>query len=152
MRHLSNIRNMDPPASSRLSDRRAGAFMVELVVGAVLLGIFLSSVGPMFRWIHESKRTNDRHLLAMEELATQMEQLAALPPSQITDEKLQSVLLTESTRTLIPDAKLTATRQPDGERLQRVTLSLAWVNDAGMAVEPKRLTAWFPRESEGAAE
>lgn len=152
MRHLSYIRNMERPASLRLSGRRSGAFMAELVVGAVLLGIFLSSVGPMFRWIHESKRTSDRHLLAMEELAAQMEQLAALPPSQITDEKLQSLSLTESTRTLIPDAKLTATRQPDGDRLQRVTLSLAWVNDAGMDVEPKRLTAWFPREPEGAAE
>lgn len=143
---------MERPATSRLSGRRSGAFMVELVVGAVLLGIFLSSVGPMFRWIHESKRTSDRHLLAMEELAAQMEQLAALPPSQITDEKLQSLSLTESTRTLIPDAKLTVTRQLDGDRLQRVTLSLAWVNDAGMDVEPKRLTAWFPRESEGATE
>lgn len=152
MRHLSNIRNMDRPARSRLSDRRSGAFMVELVVGAVLLGIFLSSVGPMFRWIHEAKRTSDCHLLAMEELATQMEQLAALPPSQITDEKLHSLSLTESTQTMIPDAKLTATRQPDGDSLQRVTLSLAWVNDAGMAVEPKRLTAWFPLDSEGATE
>jgi hypothetical protein len=126
--------------------------MVEVVVGAVLLGIFLSSVGPMFRWIHESKRTSDRHLFAMEELATQMEQLAALPPSQITKDKLQSLALSESTRTLIPDAKLTATLQADKDRLQRVTLSLAWANDAGMNVEPKRLTAWFPLESEGAAE
>ena len=152
MRHLSKTRNMDRPATSRLSDRRSGAFMVELVVGAVLLGIFLSSVGPMFHWIHEAKRTSDRHLLAMEELATQMEQLAALPPSQITAAKLQSLSLTESTQTLIPDAKLTATRQSDDDRLQRVTLSLAWVNDAGMAVEPKRLTAWFPLETEGTPE
>ena len=152
MRHSSIIRSMNRPASSRSSNHRSGAFMVELVVGAVLLGIFLSSVGPMFRWIHESKRTSDRHLLAMQELATQMEQLAALPPSQITNDKLQSLTLTDATRTLIPDAKLTATRQSDNDRLQRVTLSLAWVNDVGMAVEPKRLTAWFPLESEGAAE
>lgn len=152
MRHSSNIRNMNRSAAARLSSRRSGAFMVEVVVGAVLLGIFLSSVGPMFRWIRETKRTSDRHLFAMEELATQMEQLAALPPSQITDNRLQALTLTESTHTLIPDAKLTATREVDNDRLQRVALSLAWVNDAGMAVEPKRLTAWFPLEPEGAAE
>ncbi|MFT5322544.1 MAG: hypothetical protein ACI8P0_000379 [Planctomycetaceae bacterium] len=152
MRHSSNIRDMNRPASSRLSNHRSGAFMVEVVVGAVLLGIFLSSVGPMFRWIHESKRTSDRHLLAMEELSTQMEQLAALPPSQITNDKLQSLTLNESTLSLIPDAKLTTTLEPDNDRLQRVTLSLAWVNDAGMDVEPKRLTAWFPIESEGGTE
>ncbi len=152
MRHSSNIRNMNRSAAARLSSRRSGAFMVEVVVGAVLLGIFLSSVGPMFRWIRETKRTSDRHFFAMEELATQMEQLAALPPSQITDNRLQALTLTESTHTLIPDAKLTATREVDNDRLQRVALSLAWVNDAGMAVEPKRLTAWFPLEPEGAAE
>tara|TARA_R110002072_G_scaffold303099_1_gene493378 strand:+ start:65558 stop:65938 length:381 start_codon:yes stop_codon:yes gene_type:complete len=123
--------------------------MVEVVVGAVLLGIFLSSVGPMFRWIRESKRTSDRHQFAMEELSTQMEQLAALLPSQITKDKLQLLTLSESTRTMIPEAKLTATLEPDKDRLQRVTLSIAWVNDAGMSVEPKRLTAWFPLESEG---
>ncbi|NQV28022.1 MAG: hypothetical protein HQ518_27035 [Rhodopirellula sp.] len=126
--------------------------MAEVVVGAVLLGVFLSTVGPMFHWIRESKRTNDRHLLAMQELTTQMEQLAALPPSQITDEKLQSLSMTESTRTLIPDAKLTATREPDTDRLQRVTLSLAWINDVGRDVEPRRLTAWFPLESKEEAE
>jgi hypothetical protein len=152
VRHSSNIRNMNRSAAARLSSRRSGAFMVEVVVGAVLLGIFLSSVGPMFRWIRETKRTSDRHFFAMEELATQMEQLAALPPSQITDNRLQALTLTESTHTLIPDAKLTATREVDNDRLQRVALSLAWVNDAGMAVEPKRLTAWFPLEPEGAAE
>ena len=143
---------MNRSAAARLSSRRSGAFMVEVVVGAVLLGIFLSSVGPMFRWIRETKRTSDRHFFAMEELATQMEQLAALPPSQITDNRLQALTLTESTHTLIPDAKLTATREVDNDRLQRVALSLAWVNDAGMPVEPKRLTAWFPLESEGGNE
>ena len=137
---------------ARLAVHRAGAFMVELVVGAVLLGIFLSSVGPMFRWIHDARRTSDRHLFAMQELATQMEQLAALPPSQITDERLQSLSITDSTRAMIPDANLNVTRQPEEDGLQRVTLELSWVNDAGMNVEPKRLTSWFPPESEGEAE
>ena len=137
---------------ARLAAHRAGAFMVELVVGAVLLGIFLSSVGPMFRWIHDARRASDRHLFAMQELATQMEQLAALPPSQVTDERLQSLTITESTRAMIPDANLTATRESEEDGLQRVSLELSWVNDAGMDVEPKRLTAWFPPESKGEAE
>ena len=125
--------------------------MAELVVGAVLLGIFLSSVGPMFLWIHESKRTTDQHMVATQELSTQMEQLAALPVSEVTNSRLQSLVLTGSTRELIPDAKLTASLENEG-RLQRITLSLAWENNAGMDVEPKRLTAWFPVESEGGTE
>ena len=152
MRHSLNNRNRKPPVSARLESRRSGALMVEVVVGAVLLGIFLSSVGPMFRWIRDARLTSDRHLFAMQELATQMEQLAALPSSQITDQRLQSLSITDSTRTMIPDANLTATRQAEEDGLQRVTLELAWVNDAGMDVEPKRLTAWFPPAAEGAAE
>jgi len=152
VRHSLNNRIRKPPVPARLESHRSGALMAEVVVGAVLLGIFLSSVGPMFRWVRDARLTSDRHLYAMQELATQMEQLAALPPSQITGERLQSLSITDSTRTTIPDATLTATRQPDEDGLQRVTLAISWVNDAGMNVEPKRLTAWFPSTPEGAAE
>jgi len=152
VRHSLNNQYRKLPASSRLSDRRSGALMVELVVGAVLLGIFLSSVGPMFRWIRDARLASDRHLFAMQELGTQMEHLAALPPSQITDERLQSLSITDSTRTMIPEANLTAARQPNEDGMQRITLAISWVNDAGMNVEPKRLTAWFPAASKGAAE
>jgi hypothetical protein len=151
--HYSLInRNTKPSAPARLVARRSGALMVELVVGAVLLGIFLSSVGPMFRWIRDARLTSDQHLFAMQELATQMEQLAALPPAQITDEQLQSLSITDSTRAMIPEAKLTPTRQLNEDGLQRITLAISWINDAGMDVEPKRLTAWFPPASEEAAE
>ena len=152
MRHSLINRNLKLPVPTRLAVRRSGALMVELVVGAVLLGIFLTSVGPMFRWIRDARLTSDRHLFANQELATQMEQLAALPPSQITDERLKSLSITESTGAMIPDARLTAVKQPTEDGLQRVTLAITWVNDSGMDVEPKRLTAWFPPASEGEAE
>jgi Tfp pilus assembly protein PilE len=153
VRHSPINRNNKSPASSRLSNHRSGAFMLELVVGAVLLGVFFSTVGPMFRWIHESKRANDQHLAAMQELSTQMEKLAALQPSGLTSETLQSLAISDSTRILLPDAELTTTTAAtDNDRLQRVTLTLTWINNAGMAVEPKRLTAWFPRESKGETE
>jgi hypothetical protein len=125
--------------------------MLEVVVGAVLLGVFLGTVGPMFRWIHDSKRTNERHLLAMQELSTQMEQLAALPPSALTTESVQSIAISESTMTRLPDSQLAATLSPDNG-MQRVTLTMSWINDAGMTVEPKRLTAWFPLEPKGETE
>jgi hypothetical protein len=148
VRHSPINRNFRPPVSSRLASHRSGAFMLEVVVGAVLLGVFLATVGPMFRWIHDSKRTNERHLLAMQELSTQMEQLAALPRSALTTESVQSIAISESTKTRLPDSQLAATLSPD-DGMQRVMLTISWINDAGMAVEPKRLTAWFPLESKG---
>lgn len=126
--------------------------MLELVVGAAILGIFLSAIGPMFRWIQETKRTNERHLVAMQELSTQMEQIAALPASDLTDKSLQSIVVSESTLLQLSDAELTATLTPDNDRMQRVTLSLSWVSNNGLTVDPKRLTAWFPLESKGETE
>lgn len=153
MRHLQINHNLlRPHASSRVSSHRSGAFMLELVVGAAILGIFLSAVGPMFRWIHETKQINERHLVAMQELSTQMEQIAAIPASDMTDEILQSLVVSGSTQTLLSDAELTATLTPDNDRMQRVTLTLSWTNRSGIAVEPKQLTAWFPLESKGETE
>ena len=153
MRHLQINHNLlRSHASLRLFSDRSGAFMLELVVGAAIIGVFLSAVGPMLRWIHETKQTNERHLTAMQELSTQMEQIAALPASALTDETLQSLVVSGSTQSLLPDAEFTATLTPDDDRMQRVTLSLSWASSTGMTVEPKRLTAWFPLESKGETE
>lgn len=153
MRHLQINHNLlRSHASLRLFSDRSGAFMLELVVGAAIIGVFLSAVGPMLRWIHETKQTNERHLTAMQELSTQMEQIAALPASALTDETLQSLVVSGSTQTLLSDAALTATLVPDNDRMQRVTLTLSWTNRSRIAVEPKRLTAWFPLESKGETE
>lgn len=146
MRHSSIKRHSRRSVSSRGFRDRSGAFMLELVVGTVLLGVFLATVGPMFRWIHESKRVNDRRLIAVQELSTQMEKLASLPPARLTAEKLQSLTISESTVSALPDSQLVAKSEADGEFMQRVTLTLTWTNDAGLTVEPERLTAWFPLE------
>lgn len=152
MRHSKTNHNVRPHAAWRQSHCRPGTFMLELVVGAAILGIFLSAIGPMFRWIQETKRTNERHLVAMQELSTQMEQIAALPASDLTDKSLQSIVVSESTLLQLSDAELTATLTPDNDRMQRVTLSLSWVSNNGLTVDPKRLTAWFPLESKGETE
>lgn len=152
MRHSPINRHSGRPASACCFRDRSGAFLLELVVGTVLLGVFLATVGPMFRWIHESKRGNDRRLLAVQELSTQMEKLASLPPARLTAEKLQSLTVSELTESKLPDSQLTAKSQADGEFMQRVTLTLTWINDAGLTVEPERLTAWLPREPNGGPE
>lgn len=132
--------------------RRSGTSVLELVVGAVILSVFLSTLGPMLRWIHVSKRTSEQHLAAMQELSTQMEFISAQPVAELNDEYLQSLTVSETTLTSIPDAELTASVTRDDQKMQRVSLVLSWKNDVGRPVEPKRLTAWFPLEAEGGNE
>lgn len=146
------FQNSQQPAAFRKPARRSGTSALELVVGAIILGIFLSALGPMLRWIQISKRTNECHLAAMQELSTRMERLAALPASQLNAGYLNTLTVSEPTRTLLTDAKLTATLTPDGQQTQRISLALSWTNDAGRPVEPKRLTAWFPLETKGGTE
>ncbi|MDA0282242.1 MAG: hypothetical protein O3B13_06775 [Planctomycetota bacterium] len=126
--------------------------MLELVIGAIILSVFFSIMGPMLHWIQISKRTNERHLAAMQELSSKMERLSAIPSSDLNDEYLQSLAVSESTRTLLPDAELTASLTPGEQQMQRLSLAISWTNAAGRPVEPKRLTAWFPLEPKGGTE
>lgn len=152
VRHSTLNRDTGRAAFRRKLHDRSGALLLELVVGAVLLGVFLGTVGPMFRWLHESKRFNDRRLIAIQELSTQMESLAAMSPAELTAERLQLLTVSGSTAATLPELQLAAKLQADGEFMQRVTLTLSWTGDSGTAVEPEQLTAWFPRESKGESE
>lgn len=152
MRAESVIHQSIQSAAVRLPRRRRGASVLELVVGAVILGVFISAVGPMIRWVHVSRRMNERHQTAMQELSNQMEQIAALPPAQLSTERLDALTISATTQTLLPEPVLTATMTPDADQMRRVTLAIGWTNDAGMTVEPRRLTAWFPSATEGAPE
>lgn len=138
----------------RSRKRRRGASILELIVGTVILGVFISSAGPMLRWVQVSRRTNDQHLAVLQELSNQMEALAALPVSELTAQRLENLTLSDSAQKQIPDASLSATLSEPADGLRKLTLSIAWQDEAGVDVQPKTLTAWFPigANPEGASE
>jgi len=114
------------------------------VVGAVLLGVFLSGLVPMLRSVHIATRFNEQHQFATQELANQMEQLAALPPGKIDAQYLASLEPSLATQSKLPDVQLTATASPADEGTQKITCELTWNTDMTSQVSPVRLTAWFP--------
>lgn len=129
---------------SRTFDRR-GTTMLEAVVAAILLGVFLAAVVPVFHWTNSARRMNERHLMADLELSNQMELLAALPATARTAERMQSLKPSTDAIAAIPDAVLKATVNDESESgLQRISLELTWMNDQGQPTGPVRLTAWFP--------
>lgn len=123
---------------------RRGTSMLELVVGTVLIGIFLASTVPMLRWVHISSRFNEEHRIATQELANQMEQLAALPPGELTDDYLATLQPSAATHSALPDAHLTVASSLADADTQKITFELSWNGDLSRQIAPVRLTAWFP--------
>jgi len=122
--------------------------MVELMVGAALTGVFLTSIAPLIRWTQLTGRLAEQQSVAMRELSSQMEQLAALPPDMLTPDRLSAVTLSEGARAVLPDGSLTAELGETEDGLRRAVLSAVWTDDAGRQIQPVRLTAWLtvPRE------
>lgn len=152
MRSIRLIQEAQRCVESQRRPRRSGTTVLEIVVGTIILGVFISGIVPVFRWMHVSKSTNERHFVAMQELSTRMERLSAMPVTEIDEQYLQSLRLSESTQSLLQDAELTATMTREDQTMLRVSLALSWTNNAGRPVAPKRLTAWFPLEADGGTE
>ena len=131
-------------SSASLAVRRRGTSLLELVVGAVLLGVFLTGLVPMLRSAHVASRFNEQLQLAAQELANQMEHLAALPVGRIDSELLASLEPSLAAQSRLPDVQLTAVAEPADTSMQKVTCELMWNTDTTNQAEPVRLTAWFP--------
>jgi len=148
MKTLRNNQTRTTPRQNQLSSRslsvrRRGTSLLELVVGAVLLGVFLSGLVPMLRSVHIASRFNEQHQLAAQELANQMEQLAALPVGRIDAEHLASLEPSLAAQSKLPDVQLTATAEPADVGTQKITCELTWSTDTTNQAAPVRLTAWF---------
>lgn len=141
---------MNGISTTRLTSRgnnprqRRGATMLELVVGAVLVGIFVSTTVPLIRWVHMSSRLNEQHQIATSEVANQMERLAALPASQLTAGHLESLQPSAATLAALSDVEMTAVSVPGDDGLQKITLEITWISDMSHETSPIRLAAWFP--------
>ncbi|GEM_PF-1001489 len=131
-------------SSRSMSVRRRGTSLLELVVGAALLGVFLSGLVPMLRSVHLASRFNEQHQSANQELANQMEHLAALPAGSIDAEHLASLEPSLVAQSQLPDVQLTATASPADAGTQKITCELTWSTDTTNQTAPVRLTAWFP--------
>ena len=123
--------------------------MLELVVGAVLIGIFVSGTIPMIRWVQTASRIDEQHATATQEVANLMERLSALPASERTTEYLESLTVSDSAQAALPDAELVVAADGSDDGLQKLTLSLSWGGSSPAETYSTKLTAWLPSEEGG---
>ncbi|MHC4876973.1 MAG: type IV pilus modification PilV family protein [Planctomycetota bacterium] len=132
-------------ASSSLRPSRRGALLVELIVGAVLLSVFLGATLPLISWVRSARRNTADHRLAATELSNQMERISAWAPDARTQQRLNQLDISDETAATLADAVFTATatQSPRFPELQQITLALSWKDRSGVEVRPVRLTALF---------
>lgn len=133
-----------PSHQCREPGGRRGVTLIEMTVCAVLFGVALSVGVPMLRSIQRSARMNEQHRIATAELATLMEQTAALPAGDVTAETIAALKLSAVAARSLPEAAVVAD-VADADPLRRVTLALSWQDDSGVTHPPVRLTAWLTK-------
>ena len=97
------------------------------------------------------QRQANRRLWATTEIGNLMERVTAMPYDRVSQQVLDQLQLSESARTLLPDATLTATLLPQANPAgKRLRLELRWQDRSGQLAGPVRLTTWvFQRQEKG---
>jgi prepilin-type N-terminal cleavage/methylation domain-containing protein len=123
---------------------RRGFNLMEMLVATVVMTALLVVLAQFLAAVTQQRRMAARRLLAVEEAANAMEQVAALTPGELTPENLQNVRLSAQGRRSLPQARLTVfvTDEPGPPSGKRIAVELTWQNRAGQTGQPIRLTAW----------
>jgi type II secretory pathway pseudopilin PulG len=120
-----------------------GTTMHELLVAIALLGSIVSLVIPLSVKVTRVRQLYHERMVAIEEVANQMEQLALVSPDQI-EHALAAVSISTAAADYLHEAELKATTE-QAELGVRLRVSLRWKDRLGNRSRPVSLTTWlFP--------
>lgn len=132
---------------SRFTNRN-GSTLTELVVGAALTVTAMSVIAPLAIRCGRMRQETRHQLLVMDELSNQLERLTSIPAQQ-RDAALAELTPSESLKSALPSAELTAEPIRDSQG-ERIVLSLDW--DRLGDPPPVSLVGWIdPLSTEEAA-
>ena len=132
----------------RAGRRRGGFTLVEVAVTAFLLAVALTLVVQTVSAVAAQRRSVERRQWAVEEVANQMERLAATPWDRLTPEHARGVSLSETARRLLPHAELAVALDDDTDGdVRKVGIRLRWRERSEVWSSPVRLTVWITRRA-----
>ena len=143
--HGSQSRGTTPHGSSR-----AGFSLLEMFVAAVVFGTALVTFLPMMQSVGFQQRLTDQRLLALRESENLLEQLAPRKWSELTNEELSKLSLSENVKSRLPQAilKVDVNEPAEPAASKRVAVQLSWTPRSGQAPQSVRLVAWFVETKE----
>ena len=124
--------------------KRSGSMYVETAIGVTLAAIMLIGVAQLVG-LEVKQRHEARAMSAATQTAANiLERLMALPFAELNPEAVERLQLSNHLTALLDDPQLVVTidAASDAVTTKRITVQIAWINRAGLRVEPIRLTAW----------
>jgi type II secretory pathway pseudopilin PulG len=125
--------------------------MVELTVAAGLLGMVFLAAIPLLGRVRETREDAQQRFLAVQEAANAMEQLALdAADGAVPNAAGKGLAVSAEARDLLPEVTVEATSREEADDVGsvRVTVTVAWTNDAGEPADPVTLDAWLPVRKE----
>jgi Tfp pilus assembly protein PilV len=141
--------------SGKQGMRRRGITVLELMIAILVTGVVLGGIAQLLAAVASQRRESERRLAAIHEAANQMERLAQLSWSELTQEGTAGWELTAEAAAALPagtlavDVSEVEAGGEDPAHARRVEVEVAWRNTAGATVEPVRLVAWRFAEEDG---
>ncbi len=123
--------------------RHRGFTLLEMAIGAVLLGVVMALTVQILAWSASERRVSERRQRALYEASTLLERLASLPASKLTPETLDGARLSEDTQKALPGGRLKVAVADAADGLRKLTVEIQYVDRAGEPVAPVRLTAFL---------
>lgn len=131
------------------ADRHAFS-LLEAVAGAAVLGVALLLAAQLMVAVSGQSHRVQQKQWARQELANLAEQLRAEPFEEITAERVAGMVLSDTTRQVLPEAKLEVDVRPaEGvPAAKRVLLRLVWKDRFGEWSAPVQLVTWKYQEGD----
>lgn len=124
--------------------RTRGMTLVETTCAIFILGVATTAVVHMVSTIAMQRRLADRQMLAVEEAANLMEGVFSMPWSEVTDEKLADLSLSDTLQKQSgnPALSVSARHHPGPPASKEIRISVDWAEPGGGRSKPVRLIAW----------
>lgn len=122
---------------------RRGFTLLEMAVGALLLGMVMALTVQILAWSASERRVSERRQRALHEASNLIERLATLPSSELNPATLRAAKLSDQTRQALPNGELKVALDEGPEGLKRLTVEIHYRDRAGEPVAPVRLTAFL---------
>lgn len=129
-----------------------GSMLLEVTVGALMVGALLAVVSQVVVRLHRQTTLMDGNVAAQQALQNLMEEFIANEWTSIDDDGIASLSLPEETSRRLAGAELSGNIVDEDEPViaKRITLQLRWKTTGAERKQELRLTNWIYQRQEAA--
>lgn len=125
------------------SHRRRGTITHEATMAIVLATAAIVGTAQILAVVSHQHRDLDRRSMATREAGNLMEEIAAKPWNEVTQDSLASLALSDECQSILREPRLMIEVAEEAERDgKQISVEIDWFSSQEQRVEPLRLVAW----------